>query len=310
MEEHVPVLYQEVLDLLRPTSRGRYVDGTVGAGGHSAGILAASAPDGQVLAIDRDAEALRFARERLAPYGERVDFVQGSYADMALIARMHDFVPVDGVLLDLGLSSRQLADAERGFSFMTEGPLDMRFDQTAGRTAADLINNLSERALADILRRYGEVRQNRKLARAIVHERPFETTVELANLIEEQIGRRRRIHPATQVFQALRIAVNDELRTIEEGLKAAVEILRPGGRMAVISFHSLEDRIVKHFIREEEADCICPPSQPLCTCDKEQRLQRVNRKIIRPDEAEVEANPRSRSARLRVAEKVETGDAG
>jgi 16S rRNA (cytosine1402-N4)-methyltransferase len=303
--EHVPVLYQEVLEYLRPESGRLYIDGTVGAGGHAAGLLQSSAPDGRLLAFDRDPEAIAHSRRRLAQFANRVVFVQASYAEMAALAPEMGFEQVDGILLDLGLSSRQLGDAQRGFSFMEDGPLDMRFDATGGRTAADLLNTLPEAALADIFWQYGEVRSNRKFARAIVHHRPIETTGQLADLIlQESGGRRGRIHPATQVFQALRIAVNDELGMLEQGLKAAVKLLKPGGRLAVISFHSLEDRLVKNFIRDQSRDCICPPQQPFCTCDVRPTLEAVTRKVVRPSEEEVAANPRSRSAKMRVAQRV------
>jgi 16S rRNA (cytosine1402-N4)-methyltransferase len=307
MDVHVPVLYHEVLDFLQPRSRGRYIDGTLGAGGHTAGILEASAPDGQVLAFDRDVEAIRFARERLSHLADRLHIVHASYGAMAELAPAHGFAAVDGVLLDLGLSSRQLEDATRGFSFMQEGPLDMRFDTTQGATAATLINRLPEQALADLFWRYGEERNSRRYARAIIAARPLHTTRELAELIEKVApgpARRQRIHPATRVFQALRIAVNEELAELEEGLPAAIQLLRAGGRVAVISFHSLEDRYVKNLFRDLARDCICPPRQPICTCDTEPTVKVVTRKVIVPDETEVNANPRSRSARLRVAEKL------
>jgi 16S rRNA (cytosine1402-N4)-methyltransferase len=307
MDEHVPVLYHEVLDFLQPQSGGRYIDGTLGAGGHTAGILEASAPDGQVLAFDRDAEAIRFASDRLNHLADRLHIVHASYGAMAELAPAHGFAAVDGVLLDLGLSSRQLEDATRGFSFLQEGPLDMRFDTTRGATAATLINRLPEQALADVFWRYGEERNSRRYARVIVAERPLHTTRELAELIEKVApgpARRRRIHPATQVFQALRIAVNDELAELEEGLPAAIELLQAGGRVAVISFHSLEDRYVKNLFRDLARDCICPPRQPICTCDTVPVVKVVTRKVIVPGETEVDANPRSRSARLRVAEKL------
>jgi 16S rRNA (cytosine1402-N4)-methyltransferase len=211
---------------------------------------------------------------------------------------------VDGVLLDLGLSSRQLADPERGFSFLQEGPLDMRFDPDQGESAADLVNTLPEAALAEIFSRYGEVHQSRKFARAIVSARPIATTHELAALIAREAGKRGRIHPATQLFQALRIAVNDELGMLEQLLPDAVELLKPGGRLAIISFHSLEDRLVKHFLRELTRECVCPPQQPICTCDARATVRIVTRKAVRPGVAEVERNPRSRSAKLRVAEKL------
>jgi 16S rRNA (cytosine1402-N4)-methyltransferase len=304
---HVPVLYDEVLALLQPREGGKYIDGTLGAGGHAAGILEASSPDGRLLAFDRDPEALRFAREQLQAYGERVTYVHASYAEMGQLAPQHGFDEVDGILLDLGLSSRQLDSADRGFSFMRTGPLDMRFDTTQGQTAADLINNLSQEALADIFWRYGEEQNSRRYARAIVEARPLQTTEELAELIEREAPgwvRRKRIHPATQVFQALRIAVNGELAALEQGLEAAVNLLRPGGRVAVISFHSLEDRFVKNYLRDLTQDCICPPRQPVCTCDVEPVVKLITRKVVMADEDEVEQNPRSRSARLRVAEKL------
>lgn len=307
MDEHVPVLYHEVLDLLQIRSGGCYIDGTLGAGGHTAGILEASAPDGQVLAFDRDLEAIRFASERLQRFGERLTAIHASYGAMAELAPAYDFTDVDGILLDLGLSSRQLEEAARGFSFLQEGPLDMRFDTTQGKTAATLVNGLPEKLLADLFWRYGEERYSRRYARAIVAKRPLRTTSELAELIEEvapAAARRRRIHPATQVFQALRIAVNEELDELETGLPAAINLLKPGGRVAVISFHSLEDRYVKNLFRDLARDCVCPPQQPICTCDTVPQVKVVTRKAVVAGETEVQENPRSRSARLRVAEKL------
>ena len=303
-DTHVPVLYDEVLELLQPRPGGRYLDGTVGAGGHARGILRASAPDGKVLGLDRDAEAIAFARQRLAEYGQRVTLVKASYADMAAIAGRCGFDDFDGILLDLGLSSRQLADGRRGFSFLREGPLDMRFDASQGPTAADLINNLSEAELADIFWRYGEERRSRKWARVIVANRPLTTTTQLADLIAAQVKRRERIHPATQLFQALRIAVNHELEAVEQGVQAAVALLGANGRLAVISFHSLEDRLVKQTFRELSRGCICPPEQPICTCDRQPVLRLITRKAVQAGAEEIAANPRSRSARLRVAEKI------
>lgn len=307
-DEHIPVLYDEVLDLLQPHTGGRYIDGTLGAGGHAAGILEASAPNGRLLAFDRDPEAIAFARERLAPFADRVTFVHASYARMGQVAPEKGFAEVDGILLDLGLSSRQLEAAERGFSFLREGPLDMRFDTTRGETAADLVNRLSERELADLFWEYGEEQNSRRYARAIVEARPIHTTAQLADVIENNAPgwvRRKRIHPATQVFQALRIAVNQELRQLENGLAEAIELLKPGGRVAVMSFHSLEDRFVKNYFRDLTKDCICPPRQPICTCDTEPVVRLITRKVVMPSEQEIEANPRSRSARLRVAEKLD-----
>jgi 16S rRNA (cytosine1402-N4)-methyltransferase len=309
MDEHIPVLFDEVIALLQPHAGGNYIDGTVGAGGHSAGILEASAPDGRLLGFDRDADALAFAAQRLDAYAPRVTLVHDSYAQMGRAAPAEGFDEVDGILLDLGLSSRQLDDAERGFSFLREGPLDMRFDRSQGRTAADLINNMDAEALADIFWRYGEERLSRKYARAIVEARPLATTAELADLIEREAPgyvRRKRIHPATQVFQALRIAVNEELAELEKGLPAAIDLVKPGGRVAVISFHSLEDRFVKNLFRDLSKDCICPPRQPICTCDAQAVVRVITRKVVMAAEEEVERNPRSRSARLRVAERLET----
>ncbi len=303
-EGHVPVLYHEVMEFMQPRPGGRYIDGTVGAGGHTLGLLERSAPDGQVLAFDRDQEAIAFARQRLAEFEGRVHFVNDSYSQMAEVAADMAFAPVDGVLLDLGLSSRQLADPQRGFSFLKEGPLDMRFDPAQPTTAAELLNTLPEQELADLIYRYGEEPHSRRLARLIVANRPLTTTKELADLIAGKARRRERIHPATRVFQALRIAVNQELELVEAGLKAAVSLLRPGGRLLVIAFHSLEDRIVKQFMRRLNQDCICPPQQPVCTCDAQASLRLVVRKAIKASAEEIAANPRSRSARLRVAERL------
>jgi 16S rRNA (cytosine1402-N4)-methyltransferase len=301
---HIPVLYHEVLELLKPQPDGRFIDGTLGAGGHTAGILIASAPQGRVLAFDRDLDAIGFSRKRLAQYRDRVVFVHASYAEMATVAPSHGFSEVDGVLLDLGLSSRQLANGRRGFSFNKEGPLDMRFDVTSGVTAADLLNNLSESELADLLWRYGEVRQSRRMARVIVENRPLETTSQLASVISENFPRKGRIHPATQAFQALRIAVNRELEAVESGVRAAVDLLSSGGRLAVISFHSLEDRFVKRFFRELCKACTCPPEQLICTCNRQAAFRLVNRKAVKASEEEIGSNPRSRSARLRVIERI------
>ena len=301
---HIPVLFSEVLDLLRPQPGGQYIDGTLGAGGHTTGILEASAPDGRVLVFDRDLEAIQFARHRLEPYGERVVYINASYAMMSDLAEDNGFTAVKGVLLDLGLSSRQLADPSRGFSFLREGPLDMRFDSSSEATAADLINKLSKDELVAIFRRYGEVKHSERIAGTIVANRPLFTTAELADLIKVEMGQRGRIHPATQVFQALRIAVNEELAELEKGIEAAIDVLEPGGRLAIISFHSLEDRIVKNTFRELSRDCICPPEQPICNCNVRAKVRRVTRRAVKASTEEVSANPRSRSARLRAVEKL------
>lgn len=303
---HTPVLYQRVLHALRPSAEGRYIDGTIGAGGHTAGMLEASSPDGQVLGLDLDPAALEVVKDRLAKFGERLHLRHGSYAEMAVFAGELGWKTVDGVLLDLGLSSMQLDDAKRGFSFRLNGPLDMRFDPTQPTRAADLVNDLSERELADLITQYGEEPRARQLARAIVEARPFHTTHELVELITRVVkGGRRKIHPATRTFQALRIAVNDELNALEVGLDQVLDLIAPGARIAVISFHSLEDRLVKNFYRRESVDCICPPELTVCTCDHRARLRVVTKRPLRADKEELEANPRARSARLRVAERIE-----
>ncbi len=304
------VLPSETLSALAPHAGGRYVDGTLGGAGHSALLLDASAPDGRVLGIDADAAALERARERLAPAvtAGRLLLRQGNFAQMEELARDADFAPVDGILLDLGLSSDQLADAARGFSFAADAPLDMRFDTSQGQPAADLVNTLDEAELADLLWRYGEERRSRAIARRIVAQRrraPIARTGELARLIASVMpGRPGSIHPATRSFQALRIAVNDELGNLEAALPRAVELLRPGGRIAVISFHSLEDRIIKRYFNEEARGCVCPPELPVCVCGRSPRLRVVTRHPITASAEELARNPRSRSAKLRVAERA------
>lgn len=280
------------------------MDATVGGGGHARGLLESSSPDGRLLGVDADPMAISLARQSLAEYGERAILVNGNFADLKEIAARHGFCPVDGILMDLGLSSSQLEQAERGFSFQLEGPLDMRFNPKRGRTAADLVNTLPEDQLADILRRYGEEPQARRIARAIVAHRPICTTTELAEIVQRAVARRRRIHPATRAFLGLRIAVNQELEALTRVLPQAVELLAPGGRLAVISFHSLEDRIVKNFFRDQARGCICPPDLPVCVCHHQPVLEVLTKKPLRPSEAEVRRNPRSRSARLRLASRL------
>lgn len=300
---HIPVLYREVLNGLQVKPNGRYIDCTVGAGGHAQGILEASGPNGQLLGIDADPEAIALTRERLAPYGERATLLNENFVHLEEIAQRYGFYPVEGIFFDLGLSSMQLA-AERGFSFQQDGPLDMRFDPRCGETAADLINCLPAEKLADILRRYGEEQRAWSIARAIVAQRPLTTTRELATIVERVVRHGGRVHPATRTFQALRIAVNGELEALEETLPQTLNLLAPGGRVAVISFHSLEDRLVKRFMRRESQDCICPPDIPVCVCDHKASLQIVTDKPVRPSEEEVRHNPRSRSAKLRIASRL------
>lgn len=303
---HRPVLYQQVLSALRPSTGGRYIDGTVGAGGHAQGILDAASPEGELLGIDRDPAAVELAGARLSPYGDRVQLRQGSYAAMKELAGGLGWDRVDGVLLDLGLSSMQLDDPARGFSFREEGPLDMRFDPGQPTRATDLVNELPEGDLADLLWRFGEERRSRAIARAVVAARPLYTTSALAAVVGKTIGRSGgRIHPATRTFQALRIAVNGELAELEKGLDQSIEMLRPGGRLAVVAFHSLEDRIVKQFLKREARDCICPPGQAVCTCGHVASMRVLTKKPVRPDEREKMENPRARSARLRVGERLD-----
>ncbi len=299
---HQPVLYKEIIHVLRPTRGGKYVDGTLGAGGHAYGVLEASSPDGQLLGFDRDPHALAVARDRLKPFGDRATIRHGSYTGLEAELQQMGWETVDGILLDLGVSSMQFDRPERGFSFKEDAPLDMRFDPAQDVTAADLVNTLPEAELAGILYRYGEERRSRAVARAIVRQRPVTTTRHLAQIVAAVTGGGK-IHPATRTFQALRIATNRELEAVESVLPQAIKVLSTGGRFAVISFHSLEDRLVKQFFRQESKDCICPPEQLICTCGHEAVVFEVNRKPIRPGPEEIEANPRARSALLRVVEK-------
>jgi 16S rRNA (cytosine1402-N4)-methyltransferase len=288
-----------------PRSPGKYIDATVGAGGHAWGILEHSAPDGLLLALDRDPQALAIASQRLFVFKERVTLAHASYVQLLDEMLKLNWSSVDGIVFDLGLSSMQLDSPERGFSFQSEGPLDMRFDPTQSLDAAELVNRLPEQELADLIWRYGEERASRRIAAAIVRSRPVATTKDLAELISKAVGgQRSRIHPATRTFQALRIAVNSELQSIEQVLPQTVQALAPGGRVAIISFHSMEDRLVKHFFRNESRDCICPPEQPDCDCEHKASLKVITRHPIIPSEEETLTNPRARSARLRVAEKL------
>jgi 16S rRNA (cytosine1402-N4)-methyltransferase len=296
---HTPVLLAEVLNGLAPRSGGRYLDGTLGGGGHAAAVLEACAPNGRLLGIDADPAALVAAGARLAAFGERVTLAHGNFRDIRRLARENSFEQIDGVLLDLGVSSHQLDTPERGFSFAADAPLDMRLDPTSGATAADLVNDMPENELADLIFRYGEERGSRRVARFIAEarrKRPIERTLELADVVARALGGRHgKIHPATRTFQALRIAVNRELESLETALPQAVELLAPGGRIAIIAFHSLEDRIVKLFFRAESG---------YGGSDQPARIQIITKKPIEASEQEARANPRSRSAKLRVAEKL------
>ncbi len=307
---HVPVLLPEVLEGLLVRSGASFVDCTAGGGGHSAAILAASAPEGRLLALDADPAAIRRVGERLHSEvtGGRLVLVQASFERLAQVAHEQGFAAVDGVLLDLGISSFQLETPERGFAMLLDGPLDMRFDPQATLNAADIVNEWDERSLADLLYRYGEETQSRRIARYLVQHRPLRTTTELAEAIERAVGGRRgsRIHPATRSFQALRIAVNRELEQLEQVLPQALQLLTPGGRLAVISFHSLEDRIVKQWMQAEARSYVPEPRLPQGGYDRAPALRIVSRKPIEAGEAEVAQNPRSRSAKLRIAERLTT----
>ena len=301
---HAPVLIEETVQHLAVQAGGRYVDCTVGAGGHSRAILEAAAPGGLLLGLDADPEALAIAAETLGPYADSARLVEANFRDIGRVCSQNNFVPVHGVLFDLGMSSMQLA-GERGFSFQTEAPLDMRFSPDQALTAGEIVNRYSESDLADVLWRYGEEPGSRRIARAVVRARPIDNTVQLASVVTRTLARpRTRIHQATRTFQALRIAVNDELGALEDGLTQARDVLGQGGRLVVISFHSLEDRIVKQFLQRESRDCICSPEQPACTCGHHASMRLIVKRSITAGAEELAANPRSRSARLRVAEKL------
>lgn len=302
---HLPVLYNPIIQGLQPHSTGQYVDATVGAGGHALGILQESSPNGQLLGLDLDPQALQLARQRLAPYQGRCHLIQASYVTLPQQLAGLGWTEVDGIIADLGVSSMQLDTASRGFSFLADGPLDMRFSPEQSLTAADLVNTLPEQELAEILWRYGEERNARAIARMICATRPYATTRQLAEGIKARFpAHGQAIHPATRTFQGLRIAVNRELNSIEEFLPLAIKALKPGGRLGVISFHSLEDRIVKQFFRLESKDCICPPEQPVCTCGHKASIRELSRKPVLPDEEEISRNPRARSAKLRFVERL------
>jgi 16S rRNA (cytosine1402-N4)-methyltransferase len=280
------------------------VDGTLGAGGHAAGLLAGSEPGGFLLGLDVDPQALSLARRKLLPFAERVCIKKAHYTCLPVEMVSLGWDSVDGILLDLGTSSMQFDSPERGFSFLADGPLDMRFDPSHPLTADEIVNQWPEQKLADLILRYGEEPAFRRIARAIIAARPVGGTRQLAAIIEQVQPRRGSHHPATQTFQALRIAVNGELEAVEKILPMAVQALSPGGRLAIISFQSLEDRLVKKYYRRESKDCICPPRQPICTCGHKASIKEITRRPIRPTETEIFQNSRARSAKLRVAEKI------
>lgn len=306
--QHIPVLLPEVLDGLQVRPGAWIVDCTAGGGGHTAAMLEQSAPDGRLLALDADPAAIARVTQRLEDEvaNGRLVLVQASFEQLERVVGDHGFVPVDGILLDLGVSSFQLETPERGFSLMAGGPLDMRFDPAASTSAADIVNAWDERELADLIYRYGEEKQSRRIARYLVQHRPFVTTTELANAIERAVGGRKgsRIHPATRTFQALRIAVNRELDQLEQVLPQCLRVLKPGGRLAVISFHSLEDRIVKHWMQQEARVYVPDPARLEGGYSRQPTVRVITRKPVEAGAAEVAQNPRSRSAKLRIAEKL------
>jgi 16S rRNA (cytosine1402-N4)-methyltransferase len=304
--QHSSVMPEQVLALLQPKPGETFLDGTVGGGGHARLILEATAPDGRLIGLDRDPEALREAARALAPYGDRVVLLHRNFSDISQVLAERNIGPLDGLLLDLGVSSYQLDAPHRGFSFRVDAPLDMRMDPTTGMTAAEILNEMDADDLAGIFREFGEERYARRIARRVVQVRgqtALQTTRQLAELIEDCVPGGHvpaRIHPATRVFQALRIYVNRELEHVAEGLKEGLASLRPGGRMAVISFHSLEDRMVKRLFRQEARSCICPRDLPLCACDHKPMVELLTTRGVRADEEEVADNPRARSATLRA----------
>ena len=301
---HVPVMVEQVVDAFRLCPAGDFVDGTLGMGGHAEALLKAY-PKATLLGIDLDEDGLKLAKEKLFRFGIRARLSQGSYTEMASLARREEVGPIVGILLDLGVSSLQLDSPDRGFSFRYDAPLDMRFGRTSDNTAANIVNHYAEKDLADIIFHYGEEHRSRRIAAALVRKRPVLTTGELAAIVSNALGKNRgRIHPATRTFQALRIAVNSELDNVLEGVREGVKVLKPGGRIAVIAYHSLEDRIVKNYFRNEASQGRYSSHTIVDECKHTLKLRLVTKKVIKPFRSEVETNVRSRSARLRIAERI------
>ena len=313
---HIPVLCDKVVDFLNPKPDGVYIDGTVGLGGHSAAILKTSAPDGRVIGIDLDIEALTVAESRLHAFGNRYSVINGNFAEMDVLLERHSVHAVDGILLDLGVSSLQLDTPHRGFSFNHTGPLDMRMDLEQGLdsreqttlTAMQVVNNSPMNVLVDIFKRYGEERFAKRIAGRVVQARqqePITTTTQFAEIVKQAVPQKTsKIHPATRVFQALRIHVNAELENLGTGLEVAISLLKPGGCLCVITFHSLEDRIVKRYFQMCAKTCVCPPKTPICICEHSRSVEIITKRPVLPDVAEIQYNPRSRSAKLRVVCKL------
>jgi len=300
-------MLKEAVEGLSVTTGGRYVDCTLGAAGHASAILTHSQPGGQLLGFEADPNAIRIVRKNLDTFDHATLIINDNFVNLEAVCRAHEFVPVSGILFDLGLSSLQLGPDGRGFSFQHDAPLDMRFSPRQVRSAADIVNAYSESELALLIYEYGEEERSRQIAHAIVQARPLFSTMELANVIESVSPGYRRLHPATRTFQALRIATNEELANLSSALEQAVSILGHGGRLVVISYHSLEDRIVKNFLRHESAECICPPGLPQCICQHTPRLKLISKSALIPSASEISANPRSRSAKMRISERIVSG---
>jgi len=307
---HIPVLLHEVLQYLRCERRGSYLDCTLGGGGHAKSIAGSICPEGRVVGIDRDGDAIARAKDELKEFGDCISYVHGNFSEMDSLLVPFGGVCFEGILMDLGFSSTQVDDAERGFSFMRPGPLDMRMDRRHKLTAFEIVNEWPENDINRILREYGEERWWKRISRAICRarrEKAIESTEGLRETIEAAVpggGRGKAIHPATRVFQALRIAVNGELEALEVALPKAIDLLKPEGRLAVISYHSLEDRIVKQAFRTYAKGCICPPDFPICRCGRKPTVRIITKKVVRPGTSEIQLNPRSRSAKMRVCEKL------
>lgn len=304
---HEPALLKEAIALLITDKSGTYLDGTLGGGGHAEGILEQLDDAGKLIGLDLDDEAIRFARSRLQGYKQRVMFQQQNFKEVAGVLKDLQIKQIHGMFLDLGMSSHQIDTRKRGFSFSADNPLDMRMNTQQKLSAYDIVNSYSEGELADLIKNYGEERRFRAIARAIAKERtraPIRTTLELRDTVSTVLPPQMRVKSFARIFQALRIAVNDELNNLSQALDAGLNYLAQGGRIVVISYHSLEDRIVKNFFKQESSRCVCPPEFPVCICGKKGRLRILTKKALRPSEEEKRRNPRSRSARLRAAERV------
>ena len=300
--EHIPVMAAELVAALDVVAGGSYVDCTVDGGGHASVVLEASAPGGRLLGIDADPRAVRSAERRLGSWKGVFALANDNFSNLVEVCAAHGFAAVNGVYFDLGLSAPQLEESERGFSFQREAALDMRFSDRQVMTAADIVNTYPVDDLARVLWTYGEERRSRSIARRIVSHRPVRTTTELADLVRRAVpGGRQRIHPATRTFQALRICVNEELVNLETALKQTLDVLGHGGRVVVMSYHSLEDRLVKRWFQQESTDCLCPPEVPVCVCGHKATLRLVTKRVVTPSSDEIAMNPRSRSAKLRAA---------